>query len=48
MSDLGDLSLRKLVALRVELEMSFYAVKFYGMSFHRGAPYWTRQLLGCR
>jgi hypothetical protein len=41
MSDLGDLSLQKLVALRDELEMSFSAVEFYGMSFHPRAPYWT-------
>ena len=36
MLDLGDLSLRKLVALRDELEMSFSTVDFYGMSFHPG------------
>ena len=41
MSDLGDLSLWKLAALRDELEMSFSTVEFYGMSFHPGAPYWT-------
>ena len=41
MSDLGDLSLRKLAALRDELEMSFCAVEFYGMSFHPGYSYWT-------
>ena len=41
MSDLGDLTLRKLAALRDELEMSFCAVEFYGTSFHPGAPYWT-------
>jgi hypothetical protein len=41
MSDLGHLSLRKLAKLRDELEMSFYAVEFYDMSFHLGAPYWT-------
>jgi hypothetical protein len=37
MSDLGDLSLWKLAKLRDELEMSFYAVEFYGMRYHDGA-----------
>jgi hypothetical protein len=41
MSNLGNLSLRKLVALRDQLEMSFSAMEFYGMSFHPGALYWT-------
>ena len=41
MSELGDLTLWKLAALRDELEMSFCMVEFYGMSFHPGAPYWT-------
>ena len=40
MSDLGDLLLRKLAKLRDELEMSFYAVEFYDMSFHLGVSYW--------
>ena len=39
-SDLGDLCLQKLAKLRDELEMSFCAVEFYGMSFHPGSPHW--------
>jgi hypothetical protein len=39
MSDLEDLSLRKLVALRDEFKMSFFAVEFFGMNFHPSAPY---------
>jgi hypothetical protein len=39
MSNLGELSLRKLAKLRDELEMSLCEVEFYGMSFHPGAPY---------
>jgi hypothetical protein len=38
---LEDLTLPELDGLREALEMSFYAVEFYGMSFHRTAPYWT-------
>ena len=41
MSNLGDLSLRKLAKLRDELEMSFCVVEFYGMIFHPIYPYWT-------
>ena len=39
MSDLRYLSLRKLVALRDELEISFCVVEFYGMIFHSIYPY---------
>jgi hypothetical protein len=41
MLDLWNLSLRKLAKLRDELEMSFSAVEFYGMSFYPDVPYWT-------
>ena len=41
LSDLGDLSLRRLAALKDELEMPFCVVEFYSMIFHPGAPYWT-------
>jgi hypothetical protein len=41
MSDLGNLSLRKLAKLRDELEMSFCVVEFYGMIFDPIYPYWT-------
>ena len=41
MDFVADLKLRKLAALRVELEISFCAVEFYGTSFHPDAPYWT-------
>ena len=39
MLDLGALSLRKLAALRAELEMSFFAVEFYGINFYPREPY---------
>ena len=48
MANLGDFTLQKLVVLRDELEMSFCAVEFYGMSFHPGALYWTCQPIGYR
>ena len=38
---LEDLTLPELDGLREVLEMSFYAVEFYGMSFHPTTPYWT-------
>lgn len=37
---LEDLTLSELDGLREALEMSFYAVEFYGMTFHSSAPYW--------
>lgn len=37
---LQDLTLSELYGLREALEMSFYAVEFYGMIFHSSAPYW--------
>ena len=40
-ASLEELTLPKLDGLREALEMSFYAVEFYGMSFHPTAPYWT-------
>jgi hypothetical protein len=41
MSDLGDLSLRKLAKLRDELEMSLCAVEFYGTIFEPFYPCYT-------
>jgi hypothetical protein len=41
MSDLGDLSLRKLAKLRDELEMSFCAVEFYDTIFEPFYPCYT-------
>jgi hypothetical protein len=38
---LEELTLPELDGLREALEASFYAVEFYGMSFHPTAPYWT-------
>jgi hypothetical protein len=38
---LADLTLAELDGLQEAQKMSFYAVEFYGMTFHPTAPYWT-------
>jgi hypothetical protein len=40
-SDLGDLSLRSLTKLMIELEGCYGATEFYGMFFGSFYPYWT-------